>query len=79
VAVLALGALAGPARAADLPVKTPAVAVAPPSWTGCYLGVHAGYGWARNRTIDDDFDRGLLASTNTATGALAGGQAGCDY
>src|SRR5262245_49531018 len=41
------------ALAADLPRKGPAPAVAPaavPTWTGFYLGLHAGWGW----TSSDD-------------------------
>ena len=45
VAVVALIA-AGPALAADLPMKAPpAVAAAVWSWSGFYIGVHGGYGW----------------------------------
>jgi outer membrane immunogenic protein len=56
--------------AADLPMQTKATVAAAPvfSWTGCYLGVHAG--------------GGLMTSSNTegnGKGGLAGGQAGCNY
>jgi outer membrane immunogenic protein len=58
--------------AADLPMHTKAPIVSAPvfSWTGCYLGVHAG--------------GGLMTSSNTegnlnGKGAIAGGQAGCNY
>src|SRR5215813_12444161 len=48
---ISLGALAavaaGPALAADIPVKAPVVAQAF-SWTGFYVGVHAGGQWTRN-------------------------------
>lgn len=47
---VALAAMSlGSARAADLPIKAPrmAVAAAPVwNWSGSYIGVHGGYGWA---------------------------------
>ena len=53
--LLASGALAAliaaaPAVAADLGIRTPAPAYAPPvsDWTGFYAGGHAGYGWGRD-------------------------------
>ena len=55
---LAAGALAlsgVSAMAADLPVRAPApaplLAVAPFSWNGFYVGLHAGYGFARGDTV----------------------------
>jgi outer membrane immunogenic protein len=64
--------LAAPAMAADLgmPVK----AVAPPpafSWTGCYLGVHAGAGKQSSDFVSE--------GTFGGVGALGGGQIGCNY
>jgi outer membrane immunogenic protein len=52
----ALALFVAPAIAADMPVKAPAVAVAPvSSWTGLYLGGHAGGAWGRSRW-DSDFN-----------------------
>ncbi len=45
----ALAGFSGGAEAADLRVKAP-VAVLAYSWTGFYVGAHAGYGW-RNPTV----------------------------
>ena len=51
LAGVALSALvAGPAMAADLPVRAPAYKSPPPvityySWTGCYVGGHVGGVW----------------------------------
>jgi outer membrane immunogenic protein len=46
-AILAGSLLAGaPVLAADMPVKAPVVVPAY-SWSGFYLGAHAGYGWSR--------------------------------
>jgi outer membrane immunogenic protein len=69
------------ASAADLAVKTrPYVGPAPVfTWTGCYVGVHAGAGVMH--------DQGFQAQGNISTepfdrhgvGGLAGGQIGCNY
>jgi outer membrane immunogenic protein len=79
-ATFAIVGFASVSSAADLPVKAPVyrapVAVSH-TWTGCYLGGNAGYGWARVNWYDPQF----LADTgsNTSNGAVAGGQIGCDY
>lgn len=54
VAVVAL-IVAGPATAADLPLKAPPKALW--TWSGFYLGAHAGYGWSRDplSSVDDPF------------------------
>jgi opacity protein-like surface antigen len=45
----AAGLAAGSASAADMPVKAPPIApVYTWSWTGFYIGGHAGYGWKEN-------------------------------
>ena len=36
---------AGPALAADLPLKAPAMPLVVSSWTGWYVGLNAGYHW----------------------------------
>jgi outer membrane immunogenic protein len=71
--------------AADIPVRASraapaAVAVpaaAPFSWTGCYIGLNAGVGIA-----ESDWDlRGTPPASlgsDDATGAVVGGQVGCD-
>ena len=88
--------LAGPVLAADLPARPmPAkvaavVAPIPYTWTGCYLGGHAGGGWDRTRFSDPGNNNGIgiaqliapVGSTITVNGDagwLAGVQAGCDY
>ena len=67
-------AFATTASAADLgiPTKTSlAPAPLPYSWTGCYVGIHAGGGVE----TDPNFDQpGVFG-----TGAIAGGQVGCNY
>jgi opacity protein-like surface antigen len=43
---------AGPALAADLPLKAPPPAVAAWSWSGFYIGGHGGYGWGHDSFTD---------------------------
>src|SRR5450755_504219 len=93
VAGLALTA-AAPALAADLPTQMPVKATFQQrfTWTGCYMGAHAGGAWARTSGTDpllliQDNDvfgvPGSTVGTTTAnirqSGAVIGGQIGCDY
>jgi len=78
----AVGLSSVPAWPADLPrplpVKAPAIAPAY-VWTGCYVGGSAGGGWGHKEFVDTDFiDPASPAKANTS-GALAGGQVGCNY
>jgi outer membrane immunogenic protein len=66
------------AHAADmqLPTKAP---MAPrfSTWTGCYGGVHVGWGWgAYQQTLNDG---NVVPADTQASGAVFGGQIGCDY
>ena len=83
----ALASLSIPARAADLAVKAP---VPPPfAWTSCFLGAHAGGGWARKDITDpvalveeNAFSTPATVVTTaqvSPSGAVIGGQFGCDY
>jgi outer membrane immunogenic protein len=67
---------AGAASAADMAMK--AAPYAAPvqifSWTGCYIGVHAGAGVLRANNGE-----GSSSGGNNGTGGLAGGQVGCNY
>jgi outer membrane immunogenic protein len=67
----------GAASAADLPMKALPMASAPAfSWTGCYIGVHAGAGVLH----DQGFQAIIQApSDRHGVGGLAGGQIGCNY
>jgi outer membrane immunogenic protein len=89
---VATGALvaAGAANAADLRVgptykAPPAVAPVPVfSWTGCYVGGHAGWGWGRKDvneavTASGSGNRAKTSATADTSGSIFGGQVGCDY
>jgi outer membrane immunogenic protein len=90
VAALA-GTLTGPALAADLPIKSEAPYVEPRfSWTGCYVGGHVG-GGAGSKAMTDPVQlvqdsliapgttAGVTTATTSPTGAVIGGEIGCDY
>ncbi len=81
--------LAGAASAADLAVKAP-VPVAPFNWTGCYIGIHVGAGFAKKditdpvQLVQDSFNfpgytPGVTTVSPSPSGAIIGGQGGCDY
>jgi outer membrane immunogenic protein len=80
-------AAASAANAADLtPVyhKAPLAAAPTFSWTGCHIGTHTGLGAGHTKWTDPVADGNIdgLSSTRTAntdmSGALYGGQIGCD-
>ena len=60
---------AGAAVAADMPLKAPPVPMYTPTWTGTYVGINGGYGWARS-----DLTRVGFATTGEydTNGGLAG-------
>jgi outer membrane immunogenic protein len=68
------------ASAADLPArpvyKAPVAAPVPYTWSGCYLGGNVGGGWTHDQwqqTGSPPF------ADNKVSGAVGGGQFGCDY
>src|SRR5262245_23444909 len=77
-AVAAIG-VAAPAIAADMPIKAGPVAL-PLSWSGCYIGGNAGGGSTRKHYRDPLEPVAVLADlgSHTGTGAVGGGQVGCD-
>jgi outer membrane immunogenic protein len=87
LATTAVVALSGAALAADLPARIPTkapIVAAPFSWTGCYVGVHAGAGWARTKFTDvapEAFiaPAGEEIDVNSRASFVGGGQVGCDY
>jgi outer membrane immunogenic protein len=93
VATVALIGAASAADLGRPVYKAPPPAPPPPpvfSWTGCFVGAHWGWGWGHN-TLDERLhvtdlsdtdipDETFAASGGTSdSGALFGGQVGCDY
>src|SRR5450432_882661 len=83
-------AVAAPALAADLPLKSEMPFAARFSWTGCYLGGHLGGGFARKditdpvQLVQDSFiapgaTPGITTVSPSPRGVVVGGQIGCDY
>jgi outer membrane immunogenic protein len=92
VAALMIGAESGYAADMARPVyKAPPPPAPIFSWTGCYAGGQVGWGWARNRIDQNTVSSGTVGGTiivfaNTSSsghvdssGAVFGGQIGCDY
>jgi outer membrane immunogenic protein len=83
-AVMALAAGVGVGHAADLAVKAPAVKRAAPfSWTGCYVGGHAGYA-AANQWKSTDLNGFNTTGVNPwdfslGAEAIGGGTLGCNW
>jgi opacity protein-like surface antigen len=70
--------VAGSAGTAVMPLKAPR-AVAAWTWSGFYLGGHAGYGWGRD-PFSNPFDSGTLVLTGIdSNGFVAGFQAGANW
>jgi outer membrane immunogenic protein len=74
------------ASAADLELKAPPAPPADTSWTGFYLGFHAGWGWASNETAtaSSTFTGSLppfepLTLPLNSSGAIAGAQLGYNW
>jgi outer membrane immunogenic protein len=66
----------GVASAADLPMKAMPYPAAPAfSWTGCYVGVHAGAGVLN----DQGYQPQQQFADRHGVGGLGGGQIGCNY
>jgi outer membrane immunogenic protein len=80
-------ALSVSASAADLPMKAMAAPEAVWSWTGFYLGAHAGAGWGTTETTLTSISGPGIPATpfnlplaqNSRSGFLGGGQAGYNY
>jgi outer membrane immunogenic protein len=75
----ALAALvAGPAMAADLPVKAPPI-VPVYDWTGFYIGINGGYSFGRSETDFDFPGFPVVSGKFNINGAVLGGQAGHNW
>lgn len=76
VLITLLTALPGVGWAADIALKAPPQQAAVPfSWTGCFIGGHAGGLVSEDRTANDLGNSQAFSSA----GFVGGGQAGCDY
>jgi outer membrane immunogenic protein len=82
----ALTVLAGTALAADLPSRrAPPVYIPPPAipvftWTGLYVGVHAGYEFGRsNAFASNPALGGLAANGSSPSGIIGGGHVGYNF
>jgi outer membrane immunogenic protein len=73
----------GAGQAADLPAKAPVKAVAPYSWTGCYVGGYVGWAAANQWTSTDlnGFAPGGVSQWDFSLGneGLGGGTLGCNW
>jgi outer membrane immunogenic protein len=81
-AVVSAADLAPALSPSPTPVYTKAPLVPAWSWTGCYVGAQAGYGWGNSGFSDPSGDTFLAAGTKASDsthGGLVGGQIGCDY
>jgi outer membrane immunogenic protein len=69
--------------AADLPMATKAPMLPPAvfSWTGCYLGAHVGGATSSggNNSLNGEGSYYGYGQGTNGTGAIAGGQIGCNY
>jgi len=59
--------------------KAPAAAVLPWTWSGFYLGAHAGYGWARDPFNNLVLSNGVPLSGVDSHGFVGGFQAGANW
>jgi outer membrane immunogenic protein len=85
IAVAFSALVAAPAMAADMRPPPPVYRAPPPvvpiwTWTGCYIGGHAGGLWARKQIVDTTLGGPFFGEADhNINGWLAGVQAGCDY
>ncbi len=75
---LALMVAASPLSAADLPVKAQQPLSSGWSWTGLYIGAHAGAMWGRTN-FTDPFGPSIFGDTVRTPGYLFGGQIGYNW
>jgi outer membrane immunogenic protein len=80
--LLAVLVAAGPAMAADMPIKAPPVApVTAPTynWAGFYVGGNVGYSWGNQSTAPVAVPGGTVSSTASINGVIGGGQIGYNW
>jgi outer membrane immunogenic protein len=88
---VSLSSIAGSALAADMPITAPWSTPVPVfSWTSCYFGAHVGGGMshkdindpvqlAQDSIIGPGTTVGVTTVSPSPSGAVFGGQIGCDY
>jgi outer membrane immunogenic protein len=79
---IALACAVKSVHAADLPIYTPVAPTPVFTWSGLYLGVNAGYGWAHGTdtaTVTNIFGTFVGTGAGDLNGAIAGGQIGWNY
>jgi opacity protein-like surface antigen len=69
----------GSAGPAAMPVKAPRPVAAVWSWSGFYLGGHAGYGWGRDPFQEPFFDQTYFLLGINSKGFVGGFQAGANW
>lgn len=93
IGLTAAVALATPALAADLPVKAPPLPPPPVfTWTGCYIGGHAGGEWTHTNGFTSTpatafggpgvglpFNVGQVYVNTNSSAFIVGAQDGCNY
>jgi outer membrane immunogenic protein len=71
--------LAPGAQAADLQVKAPAMAPLPASWTGWYIGAHAGVNWQQSSSTNNYTTTSANVAHTDGSGFIGGGQIGYNW
>ena len=81
--IAAIGLAAGPALAADMPVKAPP-AKAAFNWAACYAGIHGGWGYGEGKVEYGANTLAVAPGTQSSSnihpkGPEFGGTLGCDW
>jgi outer membrane immunogenic protein len=72
-------AMAPGAQAADMPLKAPALVPPPATWTGWYIGAHAGMNWQQSSSINNYTTLSANFSHTDGSGFIGGGQIGYNW
>jgi outer membrane immunogenic protein len=72
-------AVAPGAQAADLQIKAPTMVPPPASWTGWYIGAHAGVNWQQASSINNYATLSANLSHTDGSGFIGGGQIGYNW
>jgi outer membrane immunogenic protein len=72
-------AMAPGAQAADMQLKAPALVPPPATWTGWYIGAHAGANWQQSSSINNYTTLSANLSHTDGSGFIGGGQIGYNW